>query len=355
MSEFIGLLNSAGTVFVGFAGRMLVQSSLLIVALVVLDLALRKRVKAVVRYWIWLLVLAKLILPPSLSSPTGLAYWIGDKLPSLPKQAEPVIEEPVVSLPPIARGVERSAVSSVPDVGSSASYQPYEPIQTATETGNLPPVTVAAAPVASITWQGALVLAWAVVVSVMIVLLIQRALFVRRLVMQSGSAPERLVELVGQCRRRMAMTGQVKLRLSSLSMSPSVCGLRRPTILVPRSMLAELDAIQLKSVLLHELAHIQRGDLWVNLVQALLQIVYFFHPLLWLANAIIRRVREQAVDETVLAAMGEEAEEYPKTLLSVSKLAFGRPSLSLRLLGVVESKKALAARSPKVQSSDVPV
>jgi beta-lactamase regulating signal transducer with metallopeptidase domain len=38
---------------------------------------------------------------------------------------------------------------------------------------------------------------------------------------------------------------------------------------------------QLRSVLLHELAHIRRGDLWINLLQTLLQIAYLYHPLLW--------------------------------------------------------------------------
>ena len=106
-------------------------------------------------------------------------------------------------------------------------------------------------------------------------------------------------------------------------------------------MARQLETPQLRSVLFHELAHIQRGDLWINLLQTLLQIVYLYHPLFWLANARIRAVREQAVDEAVLAALGEDAEEYPRTLLSISKLAFGPPTLSLRLLGVVESKRAL--------------
>ena len=364
MSEFIAALNSAGSAFVAFAGRMLVQSSLLIVVLLVLDVVLRKRVKAVVRYWIWLLVLAKLVLPPSLSSPTGLAYWIGDKLPSLPKQVDVVdssgqstgvgwasahAENPGISqrgqhgLKPILH--DSQASNSGPRTVTPG------PVDITAETGHPPTATTEVPP---ITWQATLLLAWAVVVLVMVVLLIQRALFVRGLVKQSELAPGWLVELLARCRRQMAVAGEVDLRVSPLSMSPSVCGLRRLTILVPQPMLTELDTMQLKSVLLHELAHIKRGDLWVNLVQALLQIVYFFHPLLWLANMLIRRVREQAVDETVLAAMGDEAEEYPKTLLNVSRLAFGRPSLSLRLLGVVESRKALTARIKHIVSRPFP-
>ncbi len=359
MSEVIRLLNSAGAVFVGFAGHVLVQSSLLIVVLAILDLVLRKKVKAVVRYWIWLLVLVKLVLPPSFSSPTGLVYWIGGKLPSLPKQVE------------VADSSGQTAdagwaLAHADDSGMSERQQhglkpilhelaaPAEPADITVEASQSPAEPIEVAPMPPITWRAALLLVWAVVVLVMAVLLIQRALFVRGLVAQSENAPARTVDLLDQCRRRLAVARDVKLRLSSLSMSPSVCGLWRPVILVPRAMLAELDAIQLRSVLLHELAHIKRGDLWVNLVQAVLQIVYFFHPLLWLANTMIRRVREQAVDETVLAALGEEAEEYPRTLLSVSKLAFGRPVLSLRLLGVVESKKALTARIKLIVSRPFP-
>ena len=141
----------------------------------------------------------------------------------------------------------------------------------------------------------------------------------------------------------MGLRGSVEIRLSCLSASPCVCGLRRPVILMPARMMRQLRTPQLRSVLVHELAHVRRGDLWLSLVQTLLQIVYLYHVPLWWANARIR-IREQAVDATALAALGQEAEEYPRTLLCISKLAFGRPALSLRLLGVVESEKALTAQ-----------
>jgi len=67
-------LNDLGANFAGFALAMLVQSSLVIVALFLLDLLLRRKVRAVVRYPLWLLLLVKLVLPPSFAAPTGLAY-----------------------------------------------------------------------------------------------------------------------------------------------------------------------------------------------------------------------------------------------------------------------------------------
>ena len=60
MDAILEQINSAGKVFVGFAWPMLIQSSILIVVLLGLDLVLRKRIRAVFRYWMWMIVLVKL-------------------------------------------------------------------------------------------------------------------------------------------------------------------------------------------------------------------------------------------------------------------------------------------------------
>jgi beta-lactamase regulating signal transducer with metallopeptidase domain len=337
MGELVTVLNAAGGAFVAFAAQMLIQSSVLIILLAALDWVLRRRVKAVVRYWIWLLVLAKLILPPSFSSPTGVAYWVGGKLPTLSGQIEPLAEE-----------------SSTPSLPADGTLVPSEPRGPDWRPDNAPLVSHAALRDASITWQALVLSGWAVVVIVMAVLLARRALFIHRLVAQSREPGQETVELLRQCARRMGVRTDLAVKLSPLSASPSVCGLRRPVILIPEGMLSQLPVHELRSVLFHELGHIKRGDLWLNLLQAVLQVVYFYHPLLWAANVRIRRVREQAVDETVLAALGDEAEDYPRTLLSVSRAAFGQPTLSLRLLGVVESEKALMDRIRHMVSRPFP-
>src|SRR2546425_3590777 len=88
MNALIELLNHWGGPFTDFAVPMLVQSSLLIFVLFALDLLLRKRVRAVVRYALWMLVLVKLVLPPSFAAPTSLAYWLPGKKAA---KAQPVI------------------------------------------------------------------------------------------------------------------------------------------------------------------------------------------------------------------------------------------------------------------------
>ena len=117
------------------------------------------------------------------------------------------------------------------------------------------------------------------------------------------AGPGRGVGDAGSMPPAMGIRHKVGLRLSPGSFSPAVCGLWRPTILMPPLLWENLSPDNLRPVLIHELAHVKRADLWVNCLQTTLQIIYFYNPLVWLANAIVRRVREQAVDEMSLVAL----------------------------------------------------
>jgi beta-lactamase regulating signal transducer with metallopeptidase domain len=123
---------------------------------------------------------------------------------------------------------------------------------------------------------------------------------------------------------------------------------------MPTSLLEELSNDKLKAVLIHELVHIKRFDLWINFAQTFLQIIYFYNPFVWLANAVVRRLREQAVDETVLVAMGTEAKSYSNTLIDIAEMAFFKTNFGLRLIGVAESKKSLHRRIKHMLSRPIP-
>jgi beta-lactamase regulating signal transducer with metallopeptidase domain len=314
-------LNHLGANFADFARSMLVQSTLLIVTLFLLDLVLRKRVRAAVRYPLWMLVLVKLVLPPSFAAPTGLAYWL-----------------------PETKIVKPSMVITSPVVVHYA------------ETGFVEPHVLQTLPPPRPRLQAAAVflLTWLVIALGLVGWLVRRSHSVARTAARAAPASKSPEELLEACRQQMGIQRRVRLKLSTNAGSPAVCGLWRPIILIPRALAGKLTPLQLRAVLFHELAHIQRGDVWVNYAQTLLQILYWWHPLLWLANAQIRRAREQAVDERVMVEMGGEAEAYPATLLEVAKLASKRPMPALGLIGIVESKSALAQRIRHLLDSPAP-
>lgn len=339
MGWIVGKCNSLGLEFVDFSLPMLIQSGLVIAVLLLVDLLLRKKVRAVVRYWLWMLVLVKLLLPVGLTLPTNPGYWVQADWQGSPAPAE--LEyfsvDEVRASETVPCGIE-TRVKAPPVVGR-ASIEPSQPPALFTH----------------LTLQARLFLIWAGTVMVMILLAIHRARYVSRLIAGTREAAEPIRELLASCSMQLGMKRSVGVRISAGMASPAVCGLRRPVILIPETLASGLALDKLRAVLLHELGHIKRGDLWVNLAQTVLQIAYFYNPLLWLANAAIRRAREQAVDEMVLVAMGDKAEEYPGTLLSVAKFSFPSSGLALRLIGVVESESALRRRVKHILSRPLPI
>jgi beta-lactamase regulating signal transducer with metallopeptidase domain/tetratricopeptide (TPR) repeat protein len=311
MNSLIETLNSWGGNFLSFAWPMLWQSSLLILVMLTFDFAVRRRLRASIRYALWLVVLMKLCLPPTLALPTSPAWWL---------HATP---------PPIA-------AKAAPHYTVTYDNGPMPEIPQA-------PLPVFVPPRPAMYFAAWLLVFSAAVSSALLAWLLARWWQITRHVRRAKTS-DRLAALAGGAQEIVGIKFNVPVKLTQNSMSPAVCGLFRPAILIPQALAENFSDEQLRAVLLHELIHLRRRDVWVNFSQALLQIFYWWHPLVWLANTRIRRVREEAVDDAVMLALRDKAESYASTLLEVAKLALNRPLASLGLVGILESRHALRQR-----------
>ncbi len=109
---------------------------------------------------------------------------------------------------------------------------------------------------------------------------------------------------------------------------PVVVGLCWRAILLPEAMLAELRPAELRQVLEHELAHLERRDDWTHLFYRLISAIWFFHPaVLWLRSRLALE-RELACDEWVLARTGARRDDYARLLVRLMESAVvGSPRL----------------------------
>ena len=110
----------------------------------------------------------------------------------------------------------------------------------------------------------------------------------------------------------------VGLRLSDAMDAPSVIGFFHPAIVVPRTLWGELTASDRKHIILHEMAHLERGDDWTNLLQNLLRAFSPLNPALFWAERHLCREREQACDDAVLDAAGN-ARDYATCLTKLAQ------------------------------------
>src|SRR5580693_8747829 len=91
MSSAIDNLNQFGGQFLKFAWPMLWQSSLLIAVVLMVDVLTARKIRASVRHALWLVVLVKLLLPPTLALPTGAAWWLFPAKPVVIPAARPPV------------------------------------------------------------------------------------------------------------------------------------------------------------------------------------------------------------------------------------------------------------------------
>jgi len=100
---------------------------------------------------------------------------------------------------------------------------------------------------------------------------------------------------------------------------PVVVGILKPTILLPASMITSLSTDELAAILSHELAHIRRFDLIVNLVQRSVESLLFFHPVVWWVGRCVNTERENCCDDLAVAA-GFANTQYVAALLRMAEL-----------------------------------
>jgi beta-lactamase regulating signal transducer with metallopeptidase domain len=335
METIVGVLNKAGAILIQHGLTMLLQFGLLTSLLFLADRAIRWHVKASLRYCLWCLLLVKLVLPATFSLPTGISHLLGVnfsvKLPQIIQPAAQIhaLVRPDRDFTRYTDGLNTSQFVANGDVAKAGNFPMFA-------SGQYQHITL--------NWNGCVFAAWFLGVLVFSAIFIRRLASVRTLVTQSEPAPARLVDLLRICREKVGVRGNVELRLSSRMTSPAVCGLSRPVIVIPTDLLEKTNHSKLAVIFIHELSHIKRADMWVNLFQTTLQIFYFYNPFLWLTNACVRRVREQAVDEMVLTRLNGAVTSYSSMLIDVAEKAFLRPRFSLATAGIIESKNKLKER-----------
>jgi len=117
---------------------------------------------------------------------------------------------------------------------------------------------------------------------------------------------------------------------------PLTWGILRPLVLLP-AIASDWPEDRRRIVLSHELAHIARGDWFLQVCAELARALYWFHPLVWVAAERLRRESERACDDSVLNS-GVQPSEYASQLLDLARslqrsgrawssaLAIARPS-----------------------------
>ena len=138
-----------------------------------------------------------------------------------------------------------------------------------------------------------------------------------------------------------------RLVLSDSVTTAAVLGWGAPIIAVAPSLVKRLEADELDRVLIHEWAHVQRGDDLVNILQILVRIIAGWHPALWWIDHRLHIEREIACDEITVAVTGSP-KSYAQCLMKLASLRATPPAI--RTAPAVFTASSLRARVVKLVS-----
>jgi beta-lactamase regulating signal transducer with metallopeptidase domain len=145
-----------------------------------------------------------------------------------------------------------------------------------------------------------------------------------------------LQRLARQIQNRLNVRRKVEVQISDAVTSPFVCGLLKPTIILPRMLAQHLSPGEVSALLSHEMAHLRRHDLAWCVAWCWMKAVCWFHPLVWAVPAVHNLACEQEADRVAAGQLADQ-DSYAQML--------ARLALRVLALPVVETKLTLNGSS----------
>lgn len=315
-----------------------------------------------VTHALWLLVLLKLLTPPIIELPLPWSITrtvaFDSEIPTAPKalpavrsphRQEPAHVPPQSSTQVAAVGTSAQNATSrdgarepqvlatdpafVGLIQQSATHAAAPAAQVSPRTVSNPEPALSSDPPTATPWPGwpqlaailwfAGMLAWLALQAVL-------GLRLRAMLQTSTPASSQLNDTATELAHRMGLRRRPPVRIVAGIGSPMLCGLgKRATILMPAPLLRRLGPEAQATVLAHELAHYQRGDQWVRLIELIATALYWWHPAVWWARQQLEIAEEQCCDAHVLKTCAGQTRVYAEALLDIVDL-INEPQRQLR-------------------------
>ncbi len=159
---------------------------------------------------------------------------------------------------------------------------------------------------------------------------------IERIAKRHAQASPELEQLLGALARQFGLLRKICVLVSDHIDTPTLIGWLKPVVLLPTAVALGFPRHQLELILAHELGHLRRYDHLVNLAQAVLETLLFYHPVVHWISGEVRNEREICCDRLVLRLTRGEPHEYARTLASLEQVRrLTTPQLALAATGGV--------------------
>ena len=216
----------------------------------------------------------------------------------------------------------------------------------------LPSVTIGVAD-NSATWLPFLVAGWVAGVIVMLWRGLHQWRALERIATRLAWRQTEVEALLARVASRFGSLPAVRVLVSACIDTPTLIGWFKPVILLPVAVVTGFPRHQLELILAHELGHLRRYDHLVNLGQAIVETLLFYHPVVHWISREVRHEREICCDNLVLRLTDSEPREYARTLAALENVRQLAPQLAVAASGgmlLERVRRIVGAASPRTHN-----
>jgi len=295
-----------------------IQSSVLIILIVLVQKVMRRRLGIRWHYFLWGLLLIRLAIPWLPESKISIFNLVPKSI-----QQGRIIE--TFSEPQNARGMGRYLYAESAD------------IQETQEEGGSKSVFAGFVRILPVLWLvGVLLMAGYVCVRNISLWLTVKS--------ERPITDQEILDLLEDCKMEMGVQTIIGVVVSERIKSPALFGFVRPRLLLPQGLLETYSLDELRYVFIHELAHLRQRDIYFGWLTALLQIAHWFNPLMWFAFGRMRADRELACDGLAISMMDtDEPPRYGQTIVNLLE-NFSQVRYVPSVAGILEDKSQIERR-----------
>jgi Antirepressor regulating drug resistance, predicted signal transduction N-terminal membrane component len=279
------------------------MAGILAIVIILLKLLIGNKLNVKWHYWVWLLVIFRLLVPyapESSFSALNLLRLFSDVFPKI------VITEPINHInDTVLRHINNDNQPALSNNVNETTFPDSSGLPNSNSTSDFYLQLLCAVWLAGVAILGFFTL-------------VKGRRFLGQLKNYRACTDDNILKLIASCQSCLGLSGNIIVLETDNYKTPFVSGFIRPKLLLPAGMGNRLTNDELKYVVLHELAHLKRKDTVINYLIGIIQIIHWFNPVLWYAFSCWREDSKIACDAYVLYRIGAgHAHDYGQVIIKM--------------------------------------
>ncbi|NFB15695.1 BlaR1 family beta-lactam sensor/signal transducer [Clostridium botulinum] len=273
--------------FLSYMSYSTISITLVIIALILIRGIFGKWVSTKHKYYLWLILIIKLIIPFT-------PNWNGDNFNFINWFSKSLVTNANAAMDKVG-----NKYSSIPLIDNTKDYA----------------VSVNVSNVYSFIF-----ILWLLICVVILGFILVNSFRFKTKIIKSGYKPDNKLKIIIEtCRKQLKMKNN---KFNSLIVKGAhaafVVGPVKPYVIISQDICDEFNDEEIKYILLHEIAHLKRKDIMIKFIMIIFCCIYWFNPFIWIARAIMMNDMELSCDEKVLSNLNKnEIQDYGKTIIKV--------------------------------------